>query len=198
MFGLFKKKASAFEPDALTIVPRIKHTNFLKYLKETGVAEAEMPPMEPLVADLLVTYAFDTPQLFMMAMPHHVKQLGLKPEQLRPLAMDNLRRQIPQIQIEEIVLDGGPRMNRVVTGNGCEACTILAPKFWDDVAPKVNGRLVVAVASRDVVLFCGDGSKADVDAMIELGRVAFQQAGNHGLTHKLLTREEGAWVEYGA
>ena len=65
MFGFFKKKQLP-EPDASQIVPRIKHTNFLQALREMGTGPDDTPVTEPLVADLLVTYAFDLPDMFQM------------------------------------------------------------------------------------------------------------------------------------
>jgi hypothetical protein len=66
MFDLFKKKPAASEPDTSAIVPRIKHTNFLVALRDIVKKPDDMPVTEPLVGDLLVTYAFDLPEMFQM------------------------------------------------------------------------------------------------------------------------------------
>jgi energy-converting hydrogenase Eha subunit F len=61
MFGLFGKKT----PSTDQIVPRIKHTNFVAALKPIAAKDpGSMPLTEPLVADLLISYALDLPQAF--------------------------------------------------------------------------------------------------------------------------------------
>src|SRR5690349_18132885 len=94
MFEWFKKKkAAATEPDASLIVPRIKHANFLLALRDIVEKEDDMPATGPLVADLLVTYAFDLPEAFQMVCARDVRRLGLSPEQLRSVAVANLKKQ---------------------------------------------------------------------------------------------------------
>src|SRR5262249_23307121 len=61
-----KRKQDDEYPDRSTIVPRIKHRQFLKSLRDMDVPDDQMPVTEPLVADLLVTYAFDLPGMFQM------------------------------------------------------------------------------------------------------------------------------------
>lgn len=57
---------SRIETKRSLIVPRIKHTNMFAALDETNVPPDERPFTEPLVADLLVAYAFDLPKVFQM------------------------------------------------------------------------------------------------------------------------------------
>ena len=89
MFGLFKKKAAA-KPTASQIVTRIKHKNFLAAVASTGMPAADKPYTEPLVGDLLVTYAFDLPETFQMVRKGDAAELGLAPQQLRETAVANL------------------------------------------------------------------------------------------------------------
>jgi hypothetical protein len=66
-FGKSKKTYVPAEPDRSTLVPRIKTPEFLAALRQMQIPADQMPYTEPLVADLLVAYAFDLPDSFQMA-----------------------------------------------------------------------------------------------------------------------------------
>ena len=127
MFGLFKKKPTIVKQpkDTSLIVPRIKHINFAAAVRERIKNEDDMPVTEPLVADLLVTYAFDLPDSFQMVRRRDVTELGLPPEQLRAIAIANLKRQVGNFGYQ-----GDPPLVQVVTGNDLEACVLLLDDFW--------------------------------------------------------------------
>src|SRR5437588_6133583 len=95
MLDLTKEQLDALEslPDRSTIVPRIKHTNYLKAVKEAGAAPHEYPVTQPFVADLMITYAFDMPGLFPAVSAHDLRELALTQDELHEIAMANLRRQ---------------------------------------------------------------------------------------------------------
>ena len=112
MFGWFKKKKAApTGPDRSTLVPRIKTLHFTAALKSMNIPEDQLPFTEPLVADLLVTYAFDLPGVFQMASGASISELGIRREEVRDIAIANLKRQLPQIGSA----DHGP-VRRIVTG----------------------------------------------------------------------------------
>src|SRR5215469_6564528 len=149
MFGLFKKKLPVVEQprDTSIIVPRIKHTNFLTVIRERIKDEDDMPVTAPLVADLLVTYAFDLPETFQMVRNRDVRDLNLSPEQLRAAAVANLKREVGDFGYQ-----GDPPLVRVVTGNDLEACVLLLDDFWKMLAGKVPPEIVVGAPTRDVLL----------------------------------------------
>src|SRR5262245_59599454 len=122
MAGKSKKNTSPERPDRSTVVPRIKHRQFLKTLREMDIPNDQMPFTERLVADLLVTYAFDLPSLFRMVSKEDLKELGIADDEVRDMALENLRRQLPKVGI----VDEGPA-RRIVTGENLEACMLLAP-----------------------------------------------------------------------
>ena len=192
MFGWFKKKSTApTEPDRSTLVPRIKTHQFTAALKGMNVPEDQLPYTEPLVADLLVTYAFDLPGMFQMASGAAIRELGIRPEEARGIAVANLKRQLPEIGFAE----HGP-VSRIVTGENLEACTLLAETFWDQIAAETDGEVVVSVPSRDVVLFCGSNSADGIAVLRAIAAEVLQEETTHGLTERLLVRRAGRWVEY--
>ncbi|MCW3053362.1 MAG: hypothetical protein JWN14_2532 [Chthonomonadales bacterium] len=84
------------EPGRETIVPRIKSTQMLVTLANMGYPTDQLPVTEPLVADLLISYAFDLPQTFQMVTPHHLERLAIQPansaKSRSPISNANCRR----------------------------------------------------------------------------------------------------------
>src|SRR5438046_4794913 len=99
MFGLFKRKIANSGPDPATLVPRIKHKNFLAALSAMKIPPQDLPVTEPLVGDLLITYAFDLPSAFMMCPVREMSRMGLSLAQLRARAVANLRPQAANVQL---------------------------------------------------------------------------------------------------
>jgi len=176
-----------FEPNPSLILPRIKQLGFNDALKQAGAPPDQWPVTEPLVGNLVVTYAFDLPAGFVMVRPQDLTQLGLAPDQLRKLSLDNLRREMPEIAVE---VTGD--VHRVITGKNFEACTLLAPNFWTKVASQIDGEAIVAVPSRDVVLFCSSVSSQGLTDMVSLANEVLRQEAAHALTNELLVWR-GAW-----
>ena len=146
---------------------------------------------EPLAADLVVTYAFDRPGMFQMASVAGIADLGISPEEIRGIALANLKRQLPQIGVDDSGL-----VRRIVTGENLEACTLLATQFWDNIAAETEGEVVVAVPSRDVVLFTSSQSVDGISALLQLSAEVLQEETTHGLTDRLLVWRGGQWNEF--
>ena len=189
MFGLFKKKPEATKLDASMIVPRIKHTNFLAALRDVGTGVDDTPVTEPLVADLLITYAFELPEAFQMVGPSDCKQLGVAREQLRGIAIANLKRQIGNVGYQ-----GAPPVLRLVVGNNLEACLLLLDDIWQTVGSKIPPEIIVGVPTRDIVLIT---TTASTKGGLQLIRQAVVEAHGketvHGLTQDLLVRRADKW-----
>jgi uncharacterized protein YtpQ (UPF0354 family) len=192
MFGWFKKKTPVpAGPDRSSLVPRIKTLQFTAALKEMDIPQDQLPYTEPLVADLLVSYAFDLPGMFQMASGAAIAELGIRPDEARSLAVANLKRQLPQIGSA----DHGP-IRRVVTGENLEACTLLAGPFWEQVAADMPGEVVVAVPSRDVLLFCSSRSTEGIALLRALSAEVLQKESTHALTDRLFVWRGGLWEEF--
>lgn len=185
----FTSKRGPAEPSRAEIVPRIKTARMLEELTRMGYAPDQFPLTEPLVADLLISYAFDMPQMFQMVTPHHLERLGLKREGLREIAIANLKRQLPQIgKIEE------PPVMRVVTGNDLEACILLADSWWSDRAAEMPGEIVASVPSRDVLLYCSSQSAEGMRALREYTDQVHESETTHALSKQLLVWRGGQWL----
>jgi uncharacterized protein YtpQ (UPF0354 family) len=189
MFGKpAKKPVAQANPDRSTLVPRIKHLNFTAALKAMNIPADQLPYTEPLVADLLVTYAFDLPGLFQMASQAALAAAGIAPAEARDVAIGNLKKQLPGIGVQE----HGPVCS-VVTGNNLEACTLLATTWWEQMATQIPGEIVAAVPSRDVLLFCSSQSLEGLAALKSVSSEVLQQETTHALTSRLLVWRKGQW-----
>jgi uncharacterized protein YtpQ (UPF0354 family) len=188
MFGIFKKKEPA-KPDASLIVPRVKHVNFLAALRDIGTGPTDTPITEPLVGDLIVTYAFDLPETFQMVCPHDCQRLGLESGQLRAIAVANLRKQIGNVGRE-----GEPPLLKMVVGGNLEACLLLLDEIWQLLAGKIPPEIVVGVPSRDVLLVTTTAStKGGLQMLCDAVREAHGRETTHALTQRLLVRRGDKW-----
>lgn len=189
MFGLFRKKQTALEPTADQIVPRIKHLNFLKTVKEITAKQPEATPLtRPLVADLLVTYAFDLPAAFLMVREMDRQRLDLSLDQIHSTALANLQKQLP------LVRQGGKApLVRLSVGNNLDACLLLIDEIWQKASAIVPGTLVVSVPSRDIVLLTSSESEQGLNAMRQISKETREREPVHGLSEQLLTWANGKW-----
>lgn len=194
MFGLFKKKAPAqaalpaLRADQLQ--PRLKHINFLRALQAAGVPPEQQPSHAPLCGELIVTYAFDLPDSFMMATPKLVESVAVSATELPGIARANLERALPQPKF--FAKDG---CKVAVTGDDLEATLLLVDGLWDAMASQVRGDILVSAPRRDRILMC---DSADPNAVATLREQAQQFFDEHNDAHRLSTqvmvRRGGAWA----
>ena len=198
MFGLFKKHAPAAPPmpalRADQLQPRIKHVHFLKALQAAGVPPDQQPAHRPLCGELIVTYAFDLPDSFMMATPALLAQAGVTPAELPQLASANLARAVPQPRF--FAKDG---CGLAVTGEDLEATLLLVDGVWSEMAPNVRGEIVAAVPRRDRILVCDSANPAALGALREQASAFFdEQEDPHRLSTQLMVRRAGGWLLFDA
>ena len=197
MFSLFKRKAAqaaVVSPDETkllrsSLVPRIKHLAFEEALRERGIPAEQMPPTAPLVGELLVTYAFDLPEQFVMASASNLARAGISLDEVHALATRNLTARLPTIEYYE-----GPGVHLAVTGGDLEACLLLAEKVWDDAATRFKRGFVVCVPRRDRLLV-SDGGDAEAIAAIRRAAEEFytEQDDGHALSLQLMSRVGNGW-----
>lgn len=191
MFNLFKKKPKS-EPDQSSIVPRIKHTNMLAALGEMDIPPNELPFTEPLVADLLVAYAFDLPGMFQMIRKADLELFDLTPSELRLIAVRNLRRQITDIKTE----GQGTPVVMLTAGGDLGACLLLIDEVWKDLSVQLPGEIVVAVPTRGIILVTSSDWPDGLALMRELTDGALERETKHRLTDQFLIRGQDVWVPF--
>ena len=194
MFGLFKKKAPA-QPAlpalrADQLQPRIKHINFLRALQAAGMPPDQQPSHAPLCGELIVTYAFDLPDSFMMATPKLVEGAGVSSAELPGIARANLERALPQPQF--FAKDG---CNVAVTGDDLEATLLLVDGLWGSMEAQVRGNILVSAPRRDRILMCDSADPSAVATLRQQAQQFFDEQNDpHRLSTQLMVRRGDAWA----
>jgi uncharacterized protein YtpQ (UPF0354 family) len=187
----FRRRRVPTEPGRAELVPRIKSTQMLVGLAGMGYSPDQFPVTEHLVADLVISYAFDLPEMFQMVMPDDLERLAIKSAELRDIAIFNLKRQLPEIGMMEV-----PPVMRVVTGNSLEACVLLADSWWAALAADTPGEIVASVPTRDVLLYCSSHSAEGMHALREYTDEVHDSETTHALSKCLLVWRDGRWIVF--
>ncbi|WBS02836.1 DUF1444 domain-containing protein [Pseudoduganella sp. SL102] len=191
MFGFFKK-SSPKTPELLAsqLQPRIKHHAFVHALQEAGMTEDQAPLMQSFCGELLVTYAFDQPDQFVMATPDLLEQVGVTQDDLPDVAMSNLVKAMrwpPRFTAKAGV-------HQLDLGGNHEAVLLIVSSAFDQIESHLKGPAIATAPHRDCLLLC-DGS--DSDAVAELRRQTGEEfdrrQDNHRLSKQLMIRRDGFW-----
>jgi uncharacterized protein YtpQ (UPF0354 family) len=164
------------------IVPTIKDSEYLALFgKNTSVAR------EHLVADLWIVYAVDLPTAIKTLSISDLHELDITQAELRELAVENMRRLLPEIQQH-----GSGPWYLLTAGGDYTASLLLLETIWERLQESVEGNVVAAVPSRDVLLFTGDASSEGVQAVRQRVR-EIHEDGDHVISQTLLRRISGNW-----
>jgi uncharacterized protein YtpQ (UPF0354 family) len=196
MFGFLKKAVSPAPPApvlrATQLQPRIKHTRFLQALGDANVPLEQWPSTAPLCGELLVTYAFDVGDSFMMATPNLLEQTGIRPDELQDLARANLVQAMPAPQF--FAKDG---CGLAVTGEDLEATLLLVDDIWDSMQENFRGEILATVPCRDRLLVCDSADPRAMSALrLQSEEHYDEHQGPHRLSMQVMVRRHGGWVLY--
>jgi uncharacterized protein YtpQ (UPF0354 family) len=136
--------------DYSTIVPVIKSRKWLedteRRIKASGINQTQL--VDDFVDDLVVAYAEDTKTMFRYIARDEYKG---KWERLRPLALENLRRLVPKIQIQGLTKDVA-----VVSADDYTSSLLVLSALWSSPQRfRVRGDVVVAIPTSDTILVTG-------------------------------------------
>ena len=144
--------------DRARIVPVLKdkawETEIRAGLQQQGVEKPPATYFERYNEELIIAYAEDLPTSIRYLTQDQMAKLDLKPGELRALACENLERLIPPWHIR-----GGNGTYMITAGGNYEACLLLIENVWTSPMLKVNGEIVAAVPSRDVLLVTGSNDR---------------------------------------
>jgi len=134
-----------------TIVPVIKSREWLedteRRIKASGINQTQL--VEDFVDDLVVAYAEDTKTMFRYLARDEYRG---KWERLRPLAIENLKRLAPKIQIQGLTKD----IAVVSAGDDYTSSLLLVNALWSSPERfRVKGDVVAAIPTRDAILVTG-------------------------------------------
>ncbi len=184
-------------PPHTALVPRIKHLAFERALDEHGIPREQRPLTEPLVGELLLTYAFDLPEQFVMASRLALERAGIAVHEAREIACANLKARLPEVKYY-----GREGVYLAVTGGELEACLLLVDEVWADARERVQGGvqggaqgdLVVAVPRRDRLLIADGRDPSKLAALRRAAREFHDEHDDgHALSLQLMVRHGAGW-----
>jgi uncharacterized protein YtpQ (UPF0354 family) len=149
----------------------------------------EQPLFEDFVGELVVVYAEDTDKA--TRYPGASEIQGFEPGRLRALAVENLMRLMPRIEMRHLA--EGAYM--ITSHADYGASLILADDIWSGDQIKVTGDIVVAVPAKDVVLATGSRDRKNLTAIRQLTHDLAR--GNGGLSEALFVYRKGRFVKFG-
>lgn len=168
------------------LVPRIHH--------QASLPEGE-PFRQALVGDLVLVYT-DGSQLLARA---QLAELGLTDQGLLELAVENLSRLLTSLTGQVVsgakfgLEEEGPVFTSLKVGQDLEACLLLLPHVWNELAARGTGELVVGVPGRDRIMFTSSDNIVGQMAMRKLMEAAYEHAGAHALSQQLFVWRDNAW-----
>jgi uncharacterized protein YtpQ (UPF0354 family) len=178
-------------PDPARIVPVVKDRQWLadnmRGLKERGVDVHLV--YDDLNQDLVVVYAEDSENRVRYLMSN--EELPVPREQLRELALANLDRLLPRIEMN-LIEDGFAWFS---AGGDYEASLILFDGIWSGGKVAMDGDIVVAVPAKDVLFVTGSRNEHGLAAMRQLA--AEYATGSYGLTDTLFVYRDGRFERFG-
>lgn len=185
----FDAIAAMLDPDGN---PPVTKQNVVAIIKDeeyvAGFLNQKDPTVrEHLVADLWIVYALDFSKITESMGESTMKELKIAREELRSLALANLRNILPETQQH-----GDGPWYMLTAGGDYTASLLLFDDLWSELQESVEGDIVVAVPARDVVLFTGSRSQHGIEMVRQKAR-EIVEGGDHVVSQTLLRRVAGKW-----
>jgi uncharacterized protein YtpQ (UPF0354 family) len=178
-------------PDPARIVPVVKDRQWLadnvRGLRDRG-AEADFI-YDDFNEELVVVYAEDTENRVRYLTS--VEELPVPREQLREVALANLDRLLPGIEMN-LIEDGFAWFS---AGGDYEASLILFDGIWNGGKVAMDGDIVIAVPAKDVLFVTGSRNEHGLAVMRQIA--AEYAADSYGLTDALFVYRDGRFERLG-
>lgn len=180
-----------FKLDPSMIVPVVKDRAWLEEVERAaearGLRETDDKLFEDLNGDLVIVYAEDSPTNIRYFSGEDLIAAGIDRKSLRALAVANLRRILPQVEIHR-----GPHVSMLTAGGDYEASLLLLDELWEPKKLGLKGEIVLAVPSRDVVLVAGSEDAEGVRQLRELARKNAKE-NTYSLTDTVFVHSKGVF-----
>lgn len=176
------------------IVPVIKDRAWSKEMRRSAKTRGVDGPLEQVIEDLnddlVIVYAEDTPQNIRYFGPKDLQEAGVQKDNLRALAIGNLRRILPPPEAVN-----GPLFSMLNAGGDYVPSLLLFDEIWNRDKLGVQGEIVIAIPTRDVLLFTGSGNKEGVKKLREVAKKAHAD-GPYSLTDRLFVYRGGKFQRF--
>ena len=160
------------------IIPIIKDHRFLLELSNLNENLEQNHVYEKYNSDLYIFYAEDFENNISYLHKDDQKSLNLDFNQLRKLAVDNLNS-----IIENIERNGDKEIFMVIAGGNYESSLILLD-IWNQDNFLVDGDLIIAIPTRDLLFVTGSNSLKEIDELISRIK-EINETGDHIVSNKL-------------
>jgi uncharacterized protein YtpQ (UPF0354 family) len=175
----------------------MRHIQKIEPITEISIPGANVPPdelplMDYFVGDLHLRYSFDHPQYVSSVSARDLKRLGLKRDQLLPLAVENFRRLYPNRKIEYPV----PQIALVTEAGSLEPCLMLDAGFWEKESQRRGSAIVAAASARDVLMFSDRSVRGNVDLLKKLAVDVYATAEKEALSKTVFLWNYGRWEAF--
>lgn len=179
-----------YRPERLTL--RVKHRDFLVTLRQHGVPDAQLPVTAPLCGDLLLSYAFEQPDHFVMATPPLLDRAGVSTADIRALALANFKGRFTAQLVRTGVHDG---VFTVRAGGELDAVLLAFDGFWQHhVSREIGPVTQVCAPRRDVLLIADPGVPGALAALrAEAARVFHASTDAHALSLQCMQWAPAGW-----
>lgn len=182
--------AQADAPAAGNIIPVIKPHSYLNM-----TTHEDGPPINPGVYDiyndeLVILYAIDLPNNVRGISESDLTNLGIARESLLEIAMNNLMKIIPGIQVK-----GGNGLFMVMAGGTYESSLFLHHEIICKDNFKVDGELVIAIPNRDVLLVTGSNDTQNIAKVAAIANQMFSE-NNYPISQYLFKEVDNKWQKW--
>lgn len=189
--GDLREGPPAGKPDRTRIVPVIKDRHWLdevrRDIKASGSAQDVL--FEDFNKELVIVYAEDTEKRTRYLLS--TDDIGVDRKDLRKLAVDNLARILPKIEMQ-----GDDVFAMLTAGGDYEASLLVLDDIWNSGQIKVAGDIVVAVPAKDVLLITGSQNRKGLAALRTLA-AKFMSENRYRLTDTLFVYRNGRFTRFG-
>lgn len=180
--------------DRTRIVPVIKDAAWLQETRQAmldrGAKELKDNVYEPFSSELVIVYAEDLPRNIRYITPENMEEAGISRDELRVLACANLKRLIPKIERM-----GSNGLYMLTAGGDYEASLLLLDTIWAGMQAEVQGEVVVAVPTRDLLIVTGSENPGGLKKVREVAMDAWK-TGAYRLTPNLFVYRNGKFEEF--
>lgn len=173
-----------------SIVAKVQNARVVEMTKKYGLGNSSKTIFEPFVADLQIMYSMNEGDHSRFLTEDDLKDLGLSLPTLRNLAAANLARLSPQVTSNASL----PIFSVKADGKH-QSSLLLCDALWEQESKKVEGNIIVAVLSKDELVYTDSKSKDGVAALRELvtktEKIAFVSVNG-----TLIVRRNGHWEKF--
>ena len=178
--------------DPERIVPVIKDRAWPKEMSKVGgkTKKAMKLVVDDLNGDLVIVYAEDGERNIRYFSPEDFEKTGIERGALRSVAVENLRRILPDVEVH-----AGELLSMLTAGGDYVASLLLLDDIWSGGQIKVDGEIVVAVPSRDVLLVTGSRNEKGIRELRKLAKEAAAD-NSYSLSDLLFVYRNGKFERY--